>query len=68
MKLTKVPVKPLVFLRADPQALASFDPSTKVCDMNCGQHVDDPRSDLERKFLCGDCYTRPTKTVGVQGS
>lgn len=42
--------------RADPEALAAFDPSTKVCVMNCGPHADDPRSSKERKFLCQDCY------------
>jgi hypothetical protein len=41
--------------RADTSALAKFDPSTKVCTMNCGRHVDDPRSPKECKFLCDDC-------------
>jgi len=43
--------------RADPQALATFDESTKRCTMNCGPHAQDPRSHKERKFLCGDCET-----------
>lgn len=41
--------------RADKNALANFDPSTKVCTMNCGAHIDDPRSPKERKLLCSDC-------------
>ena len=41
--------------RADPAALAAFDPSTKLCTMNCGQHRDDPRTRAECKLLCGDC-------------
>lgn len=41
--------------RADPAELAAFDPSTKVCDMNCGPHKADPRSHDERLFLCDDC-------------
>jgi len=47
--------------RADPIALASFDPATKVCTMNCGPSADDPRTHKERKFLCGDCLERNTK-------
>jgi hypothetical protein len=46
---------PLIFSRADPVALARFDPATKFCTMNCGPHRDDPRSDKERKFLCDEC-------------
>ena len=46
----------LVFTRADPAALARFDPRTKVCSMNCGPHRLDPRSDTERAFLCPECY------------
>lgn len=46
---------PIIFPRADPAALATFDPSTKVCTMGCGPHSLDPRSDKERKFLCEDC-------------
>ncbi|EAQ6244211.1 hypothetical protein B1S15_24475 [Salmonella enterica] len=42
--------------RADPEALAAFDPDTKTCTMNCGPHAADPRSSKERKFLCQDCY------------
>lgn len=45
----------LHFTRADPAALARFDPKTKLCTMNCGPHRDDPRTDAERKLLCGDC-------------
>lgn len=41
--------------RADPAALAAFDPETKTCTMNCGPHALDPRSRKERKLLCDDC-------------
>jgi hypothetical protein len=47
--------QPIVWTRADPAALARFDPSTKQCLMNCGPHRDDPRSAAERKLLCDDC-------------
>jgi hypothetical protein len=50
------PRAPLVFTRADPEALRRFDPSTKRCVMNCGPHVDDPRTHVERMFLCDDCW------------
>lgn len=43
------------FPRADPDLLKLFDPSTKRCYMNCGQHIDDVRSFDELKFLCNDC-------------
>ena len=58
MKKQKVTIapQPIVFPRADPEALAAFDPRTKVCQMNCGPHRDDPRSPKERLFLCGDCW------------
>lgn len=41
--------------RADPNDLDKFDVRTKICTMNCGPHKDDPRSEKERRFLCGDC-------------
>ncbi|MDH4602403.1 hypothetical protein [Pseudomonas syringae] len=41
--------------RADPVALAAFDPASKTCMMNCGPHGLDPRSREERKLLCDDC-------------
>lgn len=47
--------KPINWPRAAPGALDGFDPSTKVCTMNCGPHREDPRSDAERKYLCDDC-------------
>lgn len=46
---------PIQWPRADHAALAAFDPSTKLCIMNCGPHRDDPRTGAERKLLCGDC-------------
>lgn len=47
--------RPIDWPRADPVALADFDPATKTCVMNCGPHGLDPRSREERKFLCSDC-------------
>jgi len=46
---------PLEWPRADPAALARFDPRTKLCTMNCGPHREDPRTRAECKLLCGDC-------------
>ena len=51
------PLAPLMWTRADPATLASFDPRTKVCSMNCGPHADHPRSHAERAFLCPECHT-----------
>jgi hypothetical protein len=50
-----VPEQPIEWERADPAALAAFDPATKTCDMNCGKHGLDPRSREERLFLCDLC-------------
>ena len=44
--------------RADPVALSKFDPSTKICTMNCGPSSLDPRNEKERKFLCDDCLNK----------
>ena len=49
---------PIEWPRANPAELEKFDPLTKVCTMNCGPRRADPRTDKERKFLCGDCLTR----------
>lgn len=59
MKKSKLDPTPIVFRRADPEALAKFDPRTKECTMNCGPHGLDPRSSLERKFLCDECFLIP---------
>lgn len=48
-------VQPVDWPRADPDALAEFDPTTKTCVMNCGPHTDDPRTEKERKLLCDEC-------------
>lgn len=53
--------EPLVFKRADPAALARFDPGTKLCVMNCGPHAADPRTEKERRFLCNECHTEWNK-------
>ena len=55
VKLARPPAQAIDWPRADPVALAAFDPATKVCTMNCGKHGLDPRSREERKFLCTDC-------------
>lgn len=55
------PAAPIHWPRADPQALASFDPASKICTMNCGRHMQDPRSHAERLLLCDDCIpNQPT--------
>lgn len=41
--------------RACPVGLAAFDPSTKVCDHNCGPADGDPRTSKERLYLCDLC-------------
>ncbi len=46
---------PMCWPRADPAALAAFDPRTKVCTMNCGPSTCDPRTAAERVLLCTDC-------------
>ena len=50
------PAAPMVWTRADPEALARFDPRTKVCSMNCGPSTDDPRCSNERALLCDECW------------
>ena len=52
---------PVEFQRADPDELAKFDPSTKICTMNCGQRSDDPRSSAECRLLCDDCQQASPK-------
>ena len=44
------------WLRADPAALAAFDPCTKTCTHNCGPCQGDPRSAKERLYLCDLCW------------
>jgi len=53
------PSAPIVWTRADPTALAAWNPATKRCTMNCGPHRNDPRSPHERMFLCNDCEEVP---------
>lgn len=61
MRLRKVQMTNIIeFPRADPGALAMFDPNTRLCQMNCGPHTHDPRTDKERKFLCSDCAPQPS--------
>lgn len=59
------PDSPIEWKRADPTALAAFDPASKLCTMNCGPHGRDPRNQDERMFLCDDCLSiapaRPNK-------
>lgn len=49
------PEQAFVWERADPAALAKFDPKTKTCTMNCGKHGLDPRCYKEFRFMCDDC-------------
>jgi hypothetical protein len=62
MKQQKPQAAPLIFTRADPDELARFD-DKKVCTMNCGPTIGDPRSDRERRFLCDDCWL-PNHKIG----
>jgi ATP-dependent Clp protease adapter protein ClpS len=50
-----MPPVPIVFERADADALKAFNPNSKRCTMNCGPHRDDPRSKAERMLLCPEC-------------
>jgi len=56
--MSKAVSKPIEWERANPHELATFDPSTKMCTMNCGPHRQDPRTEEERKFLCDECLTQ----------
>jgi hypothetical protein len=56
---TTLDLQPQDFPRSDPAELAAFDPSTKVCTMNCTPCRVDPRSAAERKLQCDDCYPAP---------
>lgn len=47
--------------RANQDELELFDEATKECTMNCGPHVNDPRTTRERKFLCEDCLDKEKK-------
>jgi hypothetical protein len=55
------PAALIVWTRADLAALASFDPSTTTCTMNCGPHRLDPRTEAERRLVCGDCLRHPPR-------
>lgn len=55
--------QPSKFERADPAALAAFDPKTKICVMNCGRSTGDPRSRIELKLLCDDCLDAPPQVL-----
>ena len=43
--------------RTPREILLTFDPASKRCTMNCGQHGSDPRSRAEMMFQCEDCET-----------
>lgn len=55
MKSMQKEPKKIEFERADTEGLAGFDPSTKRCTMNCNPHRLDPRTSIERRYLCDDC-------------
>lgn len=63
-----VKAPPIVWERADPEALRRFNPATKDCTMNCGPHRDDPRSAAERKFLCNECLTANKETPALRNN
>ena len=56
---------PINWPRADPVALASFDPRTKTCSMNCGPHALDPRTKAERMFLCDECFVNEVPPMKI---
>jgi|GEM_PF-2075588 len=58
-KMTAQTMQAIEFRRADPEALALFDETTKRCTMNCGPHAQDMRTSKERQFLCEDCEVDP---------
>jgi hypothetical protein len=62
-----LPPQPIVWPRADPAALRDFDPATRRCTMNCGQHRDDPRSRCEMLLLCNECDELPPYPDECQG-
>jgi hypothetical protein len=66
-KPTPAPEPPIEWQRADPAALAKFDPTTKTCTMTCGKHAHDPRSYKELKFMCDDCdcHAAPRESKGT---
>lgn len=53
--------EPIVWPRSTKEEMAGFDPKSKHCTMNCGQHRMDPRSPEESKFQCDDCWTEKTE-------
>lgn len=61
------PEQQIEWTRADPAALAAFDPNTKTCTMNCSPLASDPRSRAERLFLCDDCECHPVAQQKASG-
>ena len=47
--------KEIVWPRSTDKEMEGFNPATKRCTANCGQHRLDPRSPEEFKFQCYDC-------------
>lgn len=69
-KAKPVPAAPavIVWSRTDPEELKRFDSTTKICTMNCSQIAADPRSKLEARYQCEDCYpVSPTLWTLQQG-
>ena len=62
------PPAAMVWPRAEAAELVRFDPSTKVCTMNCGGSTLDPRSKAERQLLCGDCLMSWELEAGQAGA
>lgn len=61
--LDATPGSGLTWPRSDPAELEKFDPRTKQCTMNCGQHSHDPRSKKEVLFQCDECTTPPNESA-----
>lgn len=51
--------------RTPRETLLTFDPASKRCTMNCGQHGSDPRSRTEMMFQCEDCETLSDEELGL---
>ncbi|MBP7610126.1 MAG: hypothetical protein KA760_11550 [Steroidobacteraceae bacterium] len=57
------PPSAVILTGAEVAELAKFDPRSKVCSMNCGPHAEDPRSEVERMFLCPECHPVEADTM-----
>ena len=51
--------------RTPRETLLTFDPASKRCTMNCGQHGSDPRSRTEMMFQCEYCKILSDEELGL---